>query len=425
MCKKYQMLGGSIAVERISFIKTIVMGDGERYATLVDENGLPLFYPTLYFTTQRRNASLAYSTLVNEAASISVLLQCFHERGIDIHKRIAQGDLLKLHEIDALRDRCQQKMLGLPTAVGKSAVSLFSGNVYVTLEAEYARLTTIKRYLKFLCLRVLPNRSAPAVAKEFESMLEAIAARRPRKKSRNQSSVELKSGEIDVDHMFETIRPGSSFNPWAGHQNQIRNRLVFFLLYELGIRRGELLNLRCDDFDFSSNRVAIIRRADDTADPRAEQPLVKTNERLLPLHDSLAKEVTNYIITVRNKTPNARRHPYLFVTHKLGPTVGSPLTIAGYKKMMDTLRQSTPQLADFTGHKFRHHWNLRFSELMDSLDNPPSEAVQDQMRSNAMGWRQGSGTAAVYNKRFIERKAHEAGMNLQEGQIKLPRELPL
>jgi len=38
-----------------------------------------------------------------------------------------------------------------------------------------------------------------------------------------------------------------------------------------------------------------------------------------------------------------------------------------------------------------------------------------------MGWREGSGTAATYNKRFIRQKAHEAGLALQEGMIRLPK----
>ena len=70
----------------------------------------------------------------------------------------------------------------------------------------------------------------------------------------------------------------------------------------------------------------------------------------------------------------------------------------------------------------RHKWNERYSDLMDSMDNPPSEARQEQMRSSAMGWAQGSGTAAIYNKRFVERKAFEAGIKLQEGMFKLPEE---
>ncbi|MCV5978774.1 tyrosine-type recombinase/integrase, partial [Escherichia coli] len=82
----------------------------------------------------------------------------------------------------------------------------------------------------------------------------------------------------------------------------------------LGIRSGELLNIRISDINFSDSSLAIRRRADDKNDPRVKQPLVKTMERKLPLSSALAKELHNYITSVRRKFKNARKHEYLFVT---------------------------------------------------------------------------------------------------------------
>ena len=42
-----------------------------------------------------------------------------------------------------------------------------------------------------------------------------------------------------------------------------------------------------------------------------------------------------------------------------------------------------------------------------------SEREQEQMREKLMGWKEGSGTASIYNKRFVEEKAHEASIRLQ------------
>lgn len=423
-CKELAVQGEKWQVERLASMTTVVMSDGERYSTLVDSSGIPLYYPTLYITTQLRNRSLSHSTLVNESAAINVLLQLFHERGIDIHSRLESGSLLKEHEIDALRDRCQQRLLGRPEVRGKQHHSFFSTSKYVTKEVEYSRLTTIHRYLKFLCERILPNRHQPAVENELRSMLDAIIARRPPKRDRNVASMQLRGAGIDVECLFEVFRPESEFNPWLGFAFQMRNRLAFLLLYELGIRRGELLNLRCDDFDFSQNRVSIVRRADELIDSRSMQPLVKTNERVLAVNTRLSKEVADYITKVRNLTPNARMHPYLLVAHKPGPSLGGPLTIAGYKKIMDVVKVAAPALSSFTGHKLRHHWNERFSNKMDTMDSAPTEETQEKMRSYAMGWKAGSGSAATYNKRFIERKAFELGMALQSDKIRMPEELP-
>jgi hypothetical protein len=68
-----------------------------------------------------------------------------------------------------------------------------------------------------------------------------------------------------------------------------------------------------------------------------------------------------------------------------------------------------------TGHQLRHRWNEDFSERMDKMDEPHSPEVQEKLRSYLMGWREGSGTSATYNQRFIKKKAHEAALKLQEG----------
>jgi hypothetical protein len=71
----------------------------------------------------------------------------------------------------------------------------------------------------------------------------------------------------------------------------------------------------------------------------------------------------------------------------------------------------------------RHRWNEEFSRYMDSLENPPTLAEQEQMRNYLQGWKPGSGTAAAYNERNIQRKAMEAGQKLQEGMMRIPERL--
>ena len=90
---------------------------------------------------------------------------------------------------------------------------------------------------------------------------------------------------------------------------------------------------------------------------------------------------------------------------------------------MTIVRMAFPQLHNLTGHRFRHTWNERFSELMDSMDHPATEETQEAIRCNLMGWKSGSGTAATYNQRFIKRKGHEAALMLQKDMVRLPKEL--
>nr|WP_284635041.1 tyrosine-type recombinase/integrase [Escherichia coli] len=174
--------------------------------------------------------------------------------------------------------------------------------------------------------------------------------------------------------------------------------------------------------DFSSNRILIVRRADERADSRTNEPNAKTRERLIPLAESLAQELHSFITKDRRKVQNAKKNDYLFVTYKRGPTVGKPISKAAYHKIFSLVKDVSPQLYAITGHSLRHTWNRKFSERMDAMDGPVSEERQEQIRAYLQGWKAGSGTAATYNKRFIQQKGFEAALALQEGNgTRLPK----
>jgi integrase len=189
-------------------------------------------------------------------------------------------------------------------------------------------------------------------------------------------------------------------------------------MFELGIRRGELLNLKIEDLDFGANQISVMRRADEKDDPRADQPLVKTNDRLLPVKAVLMNEVRRYITDYRRHVPGARKHGFVFVTHKSGPTQGQPLSIVNYKNIVNRLRDAVPPLADFSGHDLRHYWNERFSKLMETAG--VSEPEEELMRSQLMGWKFGSGSAKHYIQRYVEKKASEHSLKMQEEYMKIP-----
>jgi len=111
----------------------------------------------------------------------------------------------------------------------------------------------------------------------------------------------------------------------------------------------------------------------------------------------------------------------LCVTHKSGATQGDPLSISSYRKVIRAIAAASPELKGLHGHLFRHGWNERFSEYMDRQEAPPSPEQQEDMRSNVQGWKEDSGTSATYNRRFVERKAHDTQLQLQEKAIRLPK----
>ena len=401
------------------------MRSGERYCLLVDDlSGLPLFYPNLFITSQSRNRSLSYSSMESTLSGISVLLRYMEERGEKIENRFQKGELFKQHELDALRDFCQIKFSAQTSKEDNNGIFTLSElrefDGKVSSQTEYVRLTVIAQYTKWLAEQFVGSSKDRLTVLQIDKMEKELKARRPVKKNRNAERDEKGLDEEQIALVFELFRPDSELNPFTDESVRIRNRLIFLMLYHLGLRGGELLNIRIRDIDFGKNQLVVVRRADEKDDPRTNQPLVKTLDRRLPMKDTLVKEIHHYILNGRKNIPNSTKNDFLFVTHKSGPTQGQPLSKSGYKKVIEVVRTASPALFNLTGHQLRHSWNEAFSNQMDAMNESPSQEQQEKMRSYLMGWKEGSGTATHYNKRFVRKKANEAALKLQEGMVRVP-----
>ncbi|MGY3912978.1 tyrosine-type recombinase/integrase [Aeromonas piscicola] len=400
-------------MEKFYGVTKFVMDTGERYCIVMDRStGIPIYYPLLFLTTQIRNRGAAFSTMLVAAHNLVLLLRFLDSRDINLEQRLLTKSFFKPHELDDLRDFAQRKQ-GIRSSKALSHRWLKDATTdTVDNGTLHSRLTTFAIYFRWYAMNILKTTELEVV-EQINSMVEQIKARRPSKNGRNRNLQDRSLSDIQLDALFEVIRLGSTQNPFSVDV-QRRNRLMILLLFYLGIRSGELLNIRIQDIDFSTNRIRIVRRADELADARTNEPNAKTRERLLPLSETLVQELHSYIIQDRRKIRNAKRNDYLFLTYKSGPTVGNPISKEGYHKIFSVIKSILPQLYAATGHSLRHTWNRKFSERMDSMNEKVSEERQEQIRSYLMGWRDGSGTAATYNKRFIQQKGFEAALALQK-----------
>lgn len=417
-------------------IKSFVMKSGERYCLLVEKvSGLPLYYPNLFVTTQVRNKSLSVAVMEQALAAINVLLTFCDERQLDLEARFRKREFFELHELDAIRDHCQLHFARESVGTSGNVIPLLpkgrpKRRKATGLANEYMRLTHIGKYVKWLADTLLSSAKDQPTTRAINAMQEGLESRRPANKGRNQEGHEKGLTKQQVSILLEVVRPGSESNPFEDLAIQVRNELMILVLLHLGIRGGELLNLRTssEDIDWTNNQIVISRRADEKSDPRVDQPLVKTLDRRLPMKDTLAQKIRQYILNHRKKVPGARKHNYLFVTHKSGATQGQPISRSGYMKVINLIAGASPELACLHGHDLRHTWNHDFSEVMDQKQrqgetSPEQQKEQEEMRSYLQGWKKGSKTGAIYNKRFIEAKAREAGLALQEGISRIPENL--
>ena len=89
---------------------------GERYCMVVDRaSGLPMYYPTLFLTTQIRNKGNAFSTTLAAANNLVLLLRFLESRDINLEQRFLTKDFFKPHELDDLRDFAQRKQVRMPS----------------------------------------------------------------------------------------------------------------------------------------------------------------------------------------------------------------------------------------------------------------------------------------------------------------------
>ena len=396
--------------------------DGERYCLLVDgETGLPLWYPNLYITTQVRNASKAVATMDSRLRAIKVLLNFSDDMGIDLEETVRSGQMLSLPQLDGLRDFCQRNFdaeNGKPAGRKKrGAVLPFPGPApaRVSKTYEYQRLTYIADYLGWYAGALQGGRLPTAAAREMDNMVKLIRARRPPfKRSATQRDRALLDSQFDL--LMEVIEPGHPENPFKAKDIAVRNALIIHLLAVLGIRRGELLGIRIPDINIRACEITIHRRPDEAADPRLRQPNAKTLARTLPFNPELTHRILEYIMDIRKKISQAKGHDYLLVVHGRGPHRGKPMNTSGLGKIFGTIRGANSELSGVHPHALRHTFNWKLSQHWDNLpeDKRPSPAEQEQTRSYLNGWRQGSGTAAVYNRRHIEQEAKAAALSLQE-----------
>lgn len=403
----------AVTTVRVAKIKNFTFRDGERSCMVIDGGGLPLYYPNLFLTTQVRNSSRSSSTLTNSAGHLCAFLQAMEEAGVDLLDRMAAGWVLEPLEVEALRGAFQGRLLDQPEV--KNGRTYFSSRVTVSKEVMHARVGVATKYLDWLAKQYL---RAPRDPDELARILQALKEIRPINKKRNTIKRKKGLSDVGVAAVIELLRPGSNLNIWSDPATQFRNRLLFSVMYELGIRRGELLNLKIEDLNFGSNQISIMRRADEKDDPRVNQPLVKTNDRILPVKNVLMNELRIYITDFRRHISGSRKHGFLFVTHKSGPTQGQPLSIVNYKSIVSSLRDAVPSLAEFSGHDLRHYWNERFSSLMEAAEVSGPE--EELMRSQLMGWKFGSGTAKHYVHRYVEKKARGYSLKMQEESIRIP-----
>jgi len=396
---------------------------------LLDANGIPLFEPTVFMLTELRTRNLAAKTIENSLRSLLVFHIFLDTQGIDLKQRLSGGRLIEAGEIVALARDCRKPLSDLRSipkvASSKQtkmqvvsierfrAVPNANGAIQIHTSSAATRLRDIRNYLLWMArthqlLDKTPPSLRDGLGATIDTVEELFNAHMP-KDHRTRSPKRLGLLANVVSRIREIMDPSNPLNPWHDEHCKHRNSLILDWLRVLGIRRGELLGIRICDIAFTANTAIIMRRADDTTDPRKDQPNAKTLARLLYVLPDLIERTELYILKYRSQIKGARKHDFLFVASGSG----IPLSIQAVNKLFSVLRSKFPELPQsVTPHIWRHTWNDLFSQQMKA--NKVPHAMQEKIRAYLMGWSQTSKTASTYNDQFIKAEALAASLTLQQ-----------
>ena len=410
-------------------IRVIVMEHGERFPVILDCNGIPDFYSTIFAMSVLRARNLASNSIENSLRAIFILNTFLDSYSINLQKRFSEGIALHMNELNSLIRVCR-----LPTAAIRSFLSgshtqkiknakvihlekyryrAEHGEPEVSIGLIVTRLMYIREYLTWRIENYLiriafddPRRAQLlSIKTSLGRVMRSLSPRINRYGSRTpREGLALK----DYERLLEVIKLDSADNPWCGEHTRARNELMILWLSSLGLRRGELLNVRITDITGLDDTVQIERRAGDPSDPRRKQPTVKTLGRELNLSDLLQEKTQVYISDYRSQIPLARKHSFLFVSNS-----GLPLSLDGCAKVFAVLRAKRSELPkDLTPHILRHTWNDNFSRFVDAGNI--DEEHEKKWRSYQMGWRETSQTAEMYRRRYVREEAQNANMEMQK-----------
>lgn len=179
------------------------------------------------------------------------------------------------------------------------------------------KVSALKAYYKFL-LRKGHITSNP------------LAGHRPLKMDR----------KIEVPFSQEEMRELlSSWSVADSDFESLRDRLIVELLYSTGIRRAELIGIKCTDLDVESGTLRVTGK--------------RNKERILPLVQNLMPQIADYL-RVREETFPDSGTPYLFLSAS-GNKIYETLVYRIITKYLGTVSEKVKKSPHILRHTFATH----------------------------------------------------------------------
>lgn len=401
------------------------LGNKTRVRLLLLE-GVPVYWPSLFVVETMRARSV--NTQQSFLSNLLAFFKWLEIKQIDLESRLSERPSSKYLTENELMDFMNHAHWTKSTLDNLANDISMHPTAFRQIGAAQAesRINSIKRYLSYLYENLGDERSKFAQIDRMKKRLNlGVREIKPAWKKRKNITNGLSQNQVDI--ILCRLHFNSADNPWPKSEAiRVRNYMIFFLLFELGIRRSELLGIKLEDINWRANQLQIIRRHNDPDDQRKVEPLVKTNERILPVPDHLMTLILLYKENFRiSKT--SKKHPYLLVSHGRGD--GSPLSIKALDQIFVRIRTIIPELKGVTPHSFRHHDVYKTIQAIErSTEGKPVEERMERERRillSKYGWSDSSKMPDLYGQRYYQEEADDAirkrSKELADGSIRESR----
>lgn len=398
-----------------SRVKRYILRDGERFATVVDEAGVPAYYPTA-FILSRRTLGLSAETLKAIASDLVHIGLWAQREQIDLNARLEAGAYLDPVEVETLAEACGLKTASLRRVTSQTVKEIRRGITIkkadlVMNQHKGQRLSTAKRYFEFvgrMSEAWLPKRSLElsdriAARNEMSTLIEAY---KPKVRSSRVRGV-IKPD--DLARVAAFVATGNPLEIWPKEALAQRNWALVTVLTTCGLRQGEERQLKPCDVDLAACELRVVRRHDDPEDPRIEEPNAKTFDRIIPFGSAVARVLEDYMLGHGSDAAEIQGSPFIFLSHD-NRTHGSPISAKTAQRVIKELGEYL-KIDGLTPHHLRHGWIQNLADWAVSTGITAAEF--ERFANNLGGWSYVSRMASEYRGDHLTEVAYQAGLKIQ------------
>lgn len=398
---------------KMTHIKKFKASDSHLMTVLVDDEGLPLFYPNIYVNSKYRSLGFSDNSIDKTLRAIGMLYLWAEINKIDLDQLLFSPNFLTLSQLEdiafflRLKREEQDKHLNKHETLNPTNLTKLIENIIYkskkpkittvsAMEGSY-RIRAVANYLDF-CLSRSKYRSTASNPNDFDKHIELFRSLAPRVINKgDQDALEgLSKSERNI--IRELFNPNHPNNPFLKDFHKYRNELMYEIFIHTGMRRNELRHLKLDDISYQSFTVNI--------------RVSKTKPRTVPLSREVCEKFRNFVMNHLSQIPpKKRKHNYLFTTRS-----GKHISNDAINLVVRTARQAAEFEVKVTPHTFRRTWNDVFSEVIDALptDQKPSPEAEMNIRNRIMGWESNSIMSALYSRRTTRKRSDELSERLAQ-----------